>query len=183
MRTIRVGIASVLVAVAALSSVAFASDKESATAEEVVQKVREAAAVLAEKGDDALPMFNEPTSPYVWKDSYIFVVNCDTGVVLAHPIQRERVGKPIADGPTHGGVTAAERAQKHCAMARQPGGGWWAYEFTKPGGKVSTRKVSHMLMVEGSPWVVGAGVYDKNTPVEDFHAVSHGNRQTKSSSE
>ena len=172
MHTVRVWIVCLLVAIATQSAAAFADEKGSATADEVVRKVRQAAAVLAQKGDDALPMFNDPNSPYVWKDTYVFVSDCDKGIILAHPIQRERVGKPIAGGPTYAGVTAGERAQAQCATARKPGGGWWAYQFAKPGSAAPTRKVSYMTMVEGRPWLVGAGVYDDTTPIKDFEAVS-----------
>ena len=149
-----------------------AAEGERATAEEVVDKVKQAAAVLAEEGEAGLASFRGPRSPYIWKDTYVFVSDCDRGIVLAHPFQPEREGKPIADGATYGGVTAAERAEAQCAAARRPGGGWWAYRFPEPGGAELVRKVSYLLLVPGRSWIVGAGVYDETTPIEEFEPVS-----------
>ena len=59
--------------IVALSSVAVGQDK--ATAQEVVAKVREAASTLSKTGDVA--QFNQKQGPWVWKDTYIFVLDCD----------------------------------------------------------------------------------------------------------
>ena len=69
-------------------------------------------------------------------------------------------------------MTAAQRAEAQCAAARKPGGDWWAYNFSRPGATRPTRKVSYMMMVPGRTWLVGAGVYDRNTPIEQFEAIS-----------
>lgn len=159
---------------AALAPACRAADaaREHATAREVVEKVRDAAAMLAQKGEAGLKLLNEKSPPYVWKDSYVFVSDCARGIILAHPFQPDRVGKRIADGPTYGGMTAAQRAEAQCAAARKPGGGWWAYSFSRPGAAKATRKVSYMMMVPGHTWLVGAGVYDATTPIAKFEAIS-----------
>jgi hypothetical protein len=59
--------------------------------QEVVAKVREAADTLSKTGDVA--QFNQKQSPWVWKDTYIFVEACDKKVQVAHPIKPELVGK------------------------------------------------------------------------------------------
>ena len=86
----------------------------------------------------------------------------------------ERDGRPIADGPTYGGVTAARRADAQCAAARKPGGGWFEYPFPKPGEERPSRKVAYMLAVPGTPYVVGAGVYDETVTLEQLRAVERG---------
>jgi cytochrome c len=177
MRIIRLGLALWLVALGALSAATLASaEEERATAEEVVQKVKQAATVLAKEGEAGLTAFRGPQSSYVWKGTYVFVSDCDRGITLAHPFQPEREGKRIADGPTYGGVTAAERAEAQCAAARQPGGGWWTYPFPEPGRAEPVRKVSYVLLVPGRSWIVSAGVYDETTPIEEFEAVSRAAR-------
>jgi cytochrome c len=177
MRSIRLGLALSLVAFGVLSAATLAAaEGERATAEEVVHKVKQAATVLAEEGEAGLTSFRGPQSSYVWKDTYVFVSDCDRGIILANPFQPEREGKRIADGPTYGGVTAAARAEAQCAAARQPGGGWWIYPFPGPGRAEPVRKVSYVLMVPGRPWIVGAGVYDETTPIEEFEAVSRAAR-------
>jgi len=154
-----------LVALAAFAASASAADAKGAraTAREVVEKVREAAAYLTRTGAPGLKAFRGRSSRYVWKDTYVFVSDCKRGVILAHPFQPEREGKRIADGPTYGGMT-------------EPGGGWWAYKFSHPGSDKPVRKVSYMVMVSGRSWLVGAGVYDETTPMEEFEKMSRQSR-------
>jgi predicted small secreted protein len=148
------------------------AQRDHATPEEVVAKVREAARYLAETGEKGLARFKGKGSEYVWKDTYVFVSDCDKRTIVAHPIMPERDGKPIAAGPTYGGITAAQRADAQCAAARKPGGGWFEYPFPKPGEKEPSRKVTYMLAVPGTPYVVGAGVYDETATLEQLQAVS-----------
>ncbi|MGA2237445.1 MAG: hypothetical protein ABSG23_18440, partial [Terriglobales bacterium] len=80
--TIFTGVTVALLNVA-LCTVAVGQDK--ATAQEVVAKVREAASTLSKTGDVA--QFNQKQSPWVWKDTYIFVEDCDKKVMAAHPMR------------------------------------------------------------------------------------------------
>ena len=148
------------------------AEGDRATAAEAVAKVREAVALLSKEGEDGLAVFRKSKSRFVWKDSYVFVTDCERGIILAHQYPPERVGKPIAAGPTYAGVTAAERAAAQCAAALRPGGGWWEYRFPEPGTQNIARKVSYLLTVPGKTWVVGAGVYDSTTPIEDFEKIT-----------
>jgi cytochrome c len=78
------------------SSTLQAAGPEQATPQEVVQKVQEAVLYLAEAGEAGLAKFRGKGSDYVWKDTYIFVSDCDKSILLAHPIMPEREGQPIA---------------------------------------------------------------------------------------
>jgi cytochrome c len=172
MRMIRIVLVFLIITFVGVSRLAVSGEGRQATAEEVVAKVREAVALLSREGEKGLANFREPQSSFVWKDSYVFVADCERGIILAHPYQPEREGSLIAAGPTYAGVTAAERASAQCEAARQPGGGWWAYRFPKPGTTNVVRKVSYLLMVPGSRWIAGAGVYDATTPIKDFEAIT-----------
>jgi signal transduction histidine kinase len=151
-----------------------AAEPGAATAEEVVAKVKAAAAELQDGGDAALARFRGKDSAHVWKDSYVFVSDCGQGILVAHPFQPEREGQKIAAGPAYGGVTAAEREQAQCSAAERPGGGWYAYPFPKPGADGTARKISYLLAVPGRPWIVGAGIYDQDTPLDQLERLSHG---------
>src|SRR2546422_6441279 len=72
-----------------LTNLVVSQDK--ATAQEVVAKVKEAASALSKTGD--LAQFNQKQSPWVWKDTYIFVEDCDKNVMAAHPLKPELVGQ------------------------------------------------------------------------------------------
>ncbi len=58
----------------------------------------------------------------------------------------------------------------HCRLH----GGWFEYPFPKPGEKGPSRKVTYMLAVPGTPYVVGAGVYDETVTLEQLQAASGG---------
>jgi hypothetical protein len=79
------------VLIAVLCSVAVGQDK--ATAQEVVAKLKEAASTLSKTGD--LAQFNQKEGPWVWKDTYIFVHDCDTKVNAAHPMRPEQIGHDL----------------------------------------------------------------------------------------
>src|SRR2546425_9224916 len=81
----------VAILIVALSTVAVGQDK--ATAQEVVAKVREAASTLSKTGDVA--QFNQKQGPWVWKDTYIFVHDCDKKVNAAHPFRPEQIGQDL----------------------------------------------------------------------------------------
>jgi cytochrome c len=131
---------------------------------------------LAERGQEDLARFKGKGSEYVWKDTYVFVSDCDKRTIVAHPTMPERDGRPIADGPTYGGVSAAQRAEAQCAAAGKPGGGWFEYPFPKPGEERPSRKIAYMLAVPGTPYVVGAGVYDETVTLGELEALSGGQR-------
>ena len=48
------------------------------------------------------------------------------------------------------------------------------YNFPKPGQKEATRKVSYLLAAPGTPYVVGAGIYDEKAKVEDLDRLAGG---------
>ena len=52
-------------------------------------KCHEAAALINTKGlEEAIKVIGDPKGPFVWKDSYVFLMNFD-GKMLAHPMQPE----------------------------------------------------------------------------------------------
>src|SRR2546425_1120224 len=84
----------VAILIVALSTVAVGQDK--ATAQEVIAKVREAASTLSKTGD--LAQFNQKQGPWVWKDTYIFVEDCDKKVVAAHPFKPQQIASRPMSG-------------------------------------------------------------------------------------
>jgi cytochrome c len=66
---------------------AVAVGQDAATAQEVLTKVREAASTLSRTGNVA--QFNEKQTPWVWKDTHIFVYDCDKMLIAADPVKLE----------------------------------------------------------------------------------------------
>jgi cytochrome c len=163
--TILVLLAAALLVVG-LCSMAVAQDK--ATAQEVVAKVKEAANTLSKSNDAA--QFNHRPSPWVWKDTYVFVVDCDKKVFAANPFKPELVGEPITsllDTKGHNVFPA-----NFCEAARKSSGLWIEYWWPKPywpplkpSEKSDFHKFSYGLAAKGTPFVAVAGIYDDKATI------------------
>ncbi len=144
----------VVVATFALQHMAWA---DKATPKEIVQKVEEAAKLIAEKGEEAFGVINDKNGPFVWKDTYCFVFDMN-GTIVAHPDKPGLIGKNLMNTKdVKGKIFAAE----FVAIAKSPQGkGWSEYYWPKPGEKEPSLKVSYIAKVPGRDYLVGAGVYD-----------------------
>jgi len=152
--------------IVALSSVAVGQDK--ATAQEVVAKVREAASTLSKTGD--LAPFNQKQGPWVWKDTYIFVDDCDKKVLAAHPIKPELVGQDIMSIKDTRGKNVF--TEGWCDAGKKPSGVWIEYWWPKPGEKEGSRKLTYSLSAKGTPYVVGAGIYDDKATIAELSKLT-----------
>jgi cytochrome c len=152
------------------------AEQDRATPQEVVQKVRQAAQDLAESGEAGLATFSSENATSVWKDSYIFVLSCEggTAVGIANPVRPEPMGTPMAEILTFGPKSGEQIAVDFCAAGRQPHGGWVEYNFPKPGERQATRKVSYLLAAQGTPYLVGAGLYEEKAKIEDLDRLAGG---------
>ena len=150
------------------------AQQDQATPQEVVQRVRQAAQAIAKAGEAGLATYRGKNATSVWKDSYTFVVSCEAGtaVGVAHPIQPEFDGSPVAQALTFGPEPGEQLAAAFCTEGRKPHGGWVAYDFPKAGGTQPERKVTYLLAARGTPYVAGAGVYDPTAKVEDLGKLS-----------
>jgi len=131
--------------------------QQSATKEECVVKCYEVAALINAKGmDAAVKEVNDPKGSFVWKDSYVFLMNLD-GKMLAHPIQPELTQLPhclLITDPTDKAIFVS-----FVNTARMAGQGWVEYMWPKPGKKAPAKKITYIYRVPGKDVFVGAGVY------------------------
>jgi len=152
--------ATVALLLVAMCPIAVGQDK--ATAQEVIAKVKEAASTLSKTGDVA--QFNQKQSPWVWKDTYIFVEDCDKKVMAAHPIRPDLVGKDLSSIKDARGENIYPDAEGFCKSVRERRSGLWrsglwtGYSWPKPGEKVGSHKLTYHLSAEGTPYVVSSGV-------------------------
>ena len=155
------------VAIVVTGTILLAADgREHATPQEVVGKVREAALLLEERAAAGLLVLRDPRSRFMWKDTYVFVVNCDADEVMANAAFPTRQGGDIKqhtdyDGK-HYGIELCNTAAKH------PDGAWIEYIWPRSGGGEPTRKISFVVSVKGRPYQVGAGIYDDNIMLEEL---------------
>ncbi|MDM8550832.1 cache domain-containing protein [Desulfobacterales bacterium HSG2] len=130
---------------------------ESATKDECVVKCHEAAALIAAKGlDAAVKIIGDPKGPFVWKDSYVFLMNLD-GKMLAHPIKPELKKHEhllLMTDPLGNALFVS-----FVNLARKVGHGWVNYMWPKPGKVTPSKKLTYIYRVPNQELFVGAGVY------------------------
>lgn len=148
-----------------MASVALA--QESATPQEVYDKVLAASATLEQLGEEALPAFKDPKGEFVWKDSYVFVIDCKKDVIVAHP-NNKLIGlknSVVKDKP--GNIREPIiLGVEFCKAAQNPNGGWVAYYWEKLGSDKPERKITFAVSVPGQPYTVAAGIYDDKTDID-----------------
>ena len=164
--------AAVTLALLILALCLVAVGQEKATPEEVIMKVREAANTLSKTRD--VSEFNQKQGPWVWKDTYIFIQDCDKKVMAAHPIKPEMVGQAISsvkDAKT--GKSIYPNSEAYCkTVQNSPSGTWNEYWWPKPGDKDPSRKITYHLSAKGTPYIVNAGVYDDKATVQQLSKLS-----------
>lgn len=144
--------------------------QEAATPQEVIAKVKEAASTLSKTSDVA--QFNQKQSPWVWKDTYISVLDCDKKILAAHPIRADLIGQSMTSIKGTRGKSLYPDPAAFCTAARKPAGVWTEYWWAKPGEKEGSRKVSYHLGAKGTPYVVAAGVYDDKATVAELSKLT-----------
>jgi hypothetical protein len=60
-----------------------AAEQDRATPQEVIKRVQQAAQELAKSGEAGLATYSSRNPTSVWKDSYIFVLSCKGGSMVA----------------------------------------------------------------------------------------------------
>ena len=131
--------------------------QQAASKEECVMKCQEAAALITTKGlPAAIKDISEPKGPFVWKDSYVFLMNLD-GKMLAHPMQPELTQLPhtlLITDPTDKAIFVS-----FVNLARNTGHGWVEYMWPRPGKTSLSKKITYIYRVPGKDVLVGAGIY------------------------
>lgn len=162
-----------LVALGLVACAGFVGAEEGAGASpaEVIEKVRKAATLLEERGAAGLEILRDPSSEFMWKDTYVFVVNCDADEVMANPAFPERVGGDIKQ---HADYAGKPYGMELCETAQRTGGGWVEYVWPRSGGGEPTRKTSYVVSVPGQPYQVGAGIYNETVSLEELELLTAG---------
>ena len=147
---------------------AVAAGQDKATPQQVVAKVRQAASTLSKTGD--LAPFKQKQGPWVWKDTYIFVVDCNKRVIAAHPIKPELVGQDYRSLKDTKGKNFFPEGW--CDAANKPSGIWIEYWWPKPGEKEGSRKLTYGLSAKGTTFAVGAGIYDDKATIAELSKLT-----------
>ena len=132
---------------------------DKATKDEVIAKVKEAATMIINEGQDAaFKEINNKEGKYVWKDTYVFVMDLE-GTLLARPFRKQGIGmnlmdwKDKSDSPRY-------PIKEMVDLAKGKGEGWVEYMYPKPGEEAPSKKISYVYRVPGQNLFVGAGIYE-----------------------
>lgn len=149
-----------LAATLSLGLAPMAQAEGAASPDEIVTHVQDAAAMLGEKGEAGLAEINAG-GDWVWKDTYVFAMDCANKTVVAHPVQPELVGRSLTEIKDSKGN---EFLVYMCLAAKAPEGGWVEYWWPLPGmgANQAVRKISYVIQADGTSYQVAAGVYDEN---------------------
>jgi cytochrome c len=160
--------AVVTLSVPVLSASGARAQEKGATPQEVIQKVKQAARDLAQEA--GLETFKQKHSEYVWADTYVFVVDCVQKTSAANPMYPRLDGMDLSDiTDATGKVIGPLFCEDHSGK-----GYWVEYQWPKRGAQKPSRKLSYVEPVPGTPYSVGAGVYDDAHSLADLEKMSGG---------
>ena len=135
---------------------------ESATKDECVAKTKEAAEMVNAKGLDAsIAEINKKDGKFVWKDSYVFLVDFD-GKMLAHPMSPALIGKNVIDmgDKSEDPAKATKLFKEFSETAKTKGEGWVGYMWKNPDDPKPRKKISYIFRVPGKNIYAGAGIWE-----------------------
>ena len=163
----RAAIVALSLSILLLIAYATAAAEGSATPKEVIAKVREAASYIAKNGDSVLPEFNDPKGRWVWKDTYVFVMDCAHDKYVGHPMS-EVLGTKISDLKDFAGNRVG---LTECEVSDRPNGGWVEIMWPKLGQTTAERKICYVYKQPGSPYTVGSGIYEPTMTIDELNKL------------
>ena len=130
---------------------------EKATKEECMTMCRKAAALAQEKGaEEMIAQVSDPHGPFVWKDTYLYIIDLDTKFVVAHPIRPNLTNRDMFGlKDINGKMFFVEMFN----IATEKGEGWLDYMWPKPGENKPSSKSTFVLRVPDHNYAVVSGIY------------------------
>lgn len=119
--------------------------------------VDHAAALVADRGKEAFGQLRDKTSPFVFMDTYVFVITPD-GTELVNPVFPSLEGKNLIDlRDLKGNLVVRDEI----AAAMKDGSAWIDLYWYKPGQNTPARKQTFVRKVQSgqNTYIVGSGFY------------------------
>ena len=119
--------------------------------------VNRASALVAKRGKLAFDDLRDPTGPFVFMDTYVFVESTD-GVELVNAAQPSLEGRNLMDLRDLKGKALV---RDEIELAMKNGSGWLDVYWYKPGSNTPGRKRTFVKKVESGTdtFIVGSGIY------------------------
>ena len=127
---------------------------QKATPEEAKKMVEEAVAYVKANGEEkAVKEFNKPKSKFVKGELYVFAYDLN-GVVVAHPVLPQNIGKDFLNTPDSKGKLFRKEAVE---LMKTKGSGFVDYTFLNPVTKKEEPKTTYYQKTGGL--IIGCGAY------------------------
>ena len=140
------------------SGAAFA-DSHKATVAECIEMCKLAAEELLKDKDAALEEISKKDGKFVWKDSYVFVMDLK-GKMLAHPmIPGLMKMDSLLTVPDKNPKEPKMLFVEFVVLAGTKGEGWVEYMWPMPGSTEPSLKETYIYRVPGTTMFTGAGIY------------------------
>jgi signal transduction histidine kinase len=122
-----------------------------------VEAVDDATVIIRQMGPKAFPVLRDKTSEFVYKDTYVFVVDTTYTVLVNPPFPGEE-GKNVYD---YSDVSGKFFFREFFKIASEKGSGWVDYNWPKPGEAKPSPKTTYVrkIVVRGVTYLVGTGIY------------------------
>ena len=133
----------------------------SAQEDAVALKVREAASLVEEKGEESFPEFRENDSKWIYDDFYIFVwkINGTRAIRVVYPPDLRGEGQDVSDLTDFNGKNIGKLFVE--TALSESGEGWVPYKWTKPNETEPSTKYSFIKRAAfgEETYLVGSGFY------------------------
>lgn len=142
----------------AISGISFATENK-ATVAECIEMSKKAAEMILQDEDAAIAEISKKNGKFVWKDSYVFVMDLK-GKMLAHPMMPGLMKmKSLLSTPDKNPKEPKMLFVEFVVMAGTQGEGWVEYMWPKPGKTEPSIKETYIYRIPGTSMFTGAGIY------------------------
>ncbi|WP_303721938.1 cache domain-containing protein [Malonomonas rubra] len=136
----------------------FANEHKATVADCIAMSKKAAEAILKDK-DAALAEISKKDGKFVWKDSYVFVMDL-TGKMLAHPMNPGLMKmKSLLSTPDKNVDEPKMLFVDLVVTAGTKGEGWVEYMWPKPGETEPSIKETYVYRIPGTSLFTAAGIY------------------------
>lgn len=159
----RKGLLAVLVGLVCVSGIGWAEEAakfrhtdDTITTKDVMAMSEKACKLIAQKGDEALPVISKPDGDFQEGALYGFVYD-ENVVMLAHPEKPALIGQSFKGKPDVKG----KKFRDEIVAKALAGGGWTEYIYSKPDTPGLFMKKVYSKLVEkgGKKYIVAVGMY------------------------
>jgi signal transduction histidine kinase len=132
---------------------------QKSTVAECIEQSKLAAEMILQDKDAALAEISKKDGKFVWKDSYVFVMDLK-GKMLAHPMMPGLMTmKSLLSTPDKNPTEPKMLFVEFVVMAGTVGEGWVDYMWPQPGSTEPSLKETYVYRIPGTTMFTAAGIY------------------------